>query len=240
MNDLGYPPMSQDMTKNNVDLYSSEPMSFAQPINNNSKSNTFSPLQDYDQWRNSSDSITINSSSMDTNSMGNNPATNPVSCDLQEVIIYYQSQPELLRLILLSKVEEDKRRSEEAKLRAKELDVFLLQQQQQQFASSSPETPDGTTIMSSTPPLVINTTPLPNDHNHVSLNGCNNTNDTLLNANHFPPTPRKPSALEMLLDEPECNPKGSFDGSANSDEYDDCDFSSNTASAAAASMLSMR
>jgi hypothetical protein len=60
--------------------------------------------------------------------------TNPASCDLQDVIYYYQSQPELLRLILLSKVEEDKRKAEEAKLRAKELDMFLLQQQ--------PGTPD--------------------------------------------------------------------------------------------------
>lgn len=45
--------------------------------------------------------------------------------DLQEVIQQYQTQPELLKLILTSKVEEDKRRAEEAKLRAKELDVYL-------------------------------------------------------------------------------------------------------------------
>lgn len=61
--------------------------------------------------------------------------TNPASCDLQDVIYYYQSQPELLRLILLSKVEEDKRKAEEAKLRAKELDMFLFEQQQQQTDS---------------------------------------------------------------------------------------------------------
>jgi hypothetical protein len=47
--------------------------------------------------------------------------------DLQEVIQQYQSQPELLKLILTSKVEEDKRRAEEAKLRAKELDLYLQQ-----------------------------------------------------------------------------------------------------------------
>ncbi|KAI9321447.1 hypothetical protein BX666DRAFT_1838134, partial [Dichotomocladium elegans] len=52
--------------------------------------------------------------------------------DLQDVIFYYQSQPELLRLILQSKLEEDKRRAEEAKLRSKELDLMMLQQQQQQ------------------------------------------------------------------------------------------------------------
>ncbi|KAI9320397.1 hypothetical protein BX666DRAFT_1851353 [Dichotomocladium elegans] len=45
--------------------------------------------------------------------------------DLQDVLSQYQSQPELLKLILSSKVEEDKRRTEEAKLRAKELDLYL-------------------------------------------------------------------------------------------------------------------
>lgn len=64
-------------------------------------------------------------------------ATGPVSCDLQDVLLYYRSQPELLRLILLSKVEEDKRRTEEAKLRAKELDLLLLQQQQQLVANAA-------------------------------------------------------------------------------------------------------
>ncbi|KAI9279267.1 hypothetical protein BY458DRAFT_502508 [Sporodiniella umbellata] len=45
--------------------------------------------------------------------------------DLQQVIQIYRSQPELLKLILTSKVEEDKRRTEEAKLKAKELDLLL-------------------------------------------------------------------------------------------------------------------
>ncbi|KAL9542810.1 hypothetical protein MBANPS3_008422 [Mucor bainieri] len=49
----------------------------------------------------------------------------PPLYDLQEVIQQYQSQPELLKLILTSKVEEDKRRAEEAKLRAKELDLYF-------------------------------------------------------------------------------------------------------------------
>ncbi|KAG0164061.1 hypothetical protein DFQ28_010819 [Apophysomyces sp. BC1034] len=51
--------------------------------------------------------------------------TNPSFYDLQDVIHQYRSQPELLKLILTSKVEEDKRRAEEAKLRAKELDLYL-------------------------------------------------------------------------------------------------------------------
>jgi hypothetical protein len=45
--------------------------------------------------------------------------------ELQNVIQQYQAHPELLKLILTSKVEEDKRRAEEAKLRTKELDYYL-------------------------------------------------------------------------------------------------------------------
>ncbi|RUP38865.1 hypothetical protein BC936DRAFT_138382 [Jimgerdemannia flammicorona] len=47
--------------------------------------------------------------------------------DLQEVIAQFHSQPELLKLILASKVEEDKRKGEEAKLRAKQIDLILLE-----------------------------------------------------------------------------------------------------------------
>ncbi|KAH8557035.1 hypothetical protein BGW37DRAFT_475283 [Umbelopsis sp. PMI_123] len=67
-------------------------------------------------------------------SVSNNAPTttnnNPASYDLQEIISQYQQHPELLKLILSSKVEEDKRRAEEAKLRAKEIDLLLQQQQQ--------------------------------------------------------------------------------------------------------------
>ncbi|KAI8882128.1 hypothetical protein K501DRAFT_251956 [Backusella circina FSU 941] len=45
--------------------------------------------------------------------------------NLEKVIQNYASQPELLELILASKVEEDKRRAEEAKLRRKEIDYML-------------------------------------------------------------------------------------------------------------------
>lgn len=53
---------------------------------------------------------------------------------LDEMIRAYSHKPELLKLILLSKVEEDRRRTEEARLRSKEIEVryYLLQQQQQQ------------------------------------------------------------------------------------------------------------
>ncbi|KAI8342566.1 hypothetical protein BC941DRAFT_413141 [Chlamydoabsidia padenii] len=45
--------------------------------------------------------------------------------ELHQVIQQYQAHPDLLKLILTSKVEEDKRRAEEAKLRAKELDYYI-------------------------------------------------------------------------------------------------------------------
>ncbi|CEP07663.1 hypothetical protein [Parasitella parasitica] len=50
--------------------------------------------------------------------------------DLQSVVSKYHANPELLKLILASKVEEDKRRTEEAKLKAKELDLYIKNQQE--------------------------------------------------------------------------------------------------------------
>ncbi|KAG0169845.1 hypothetical protein DFQ28_011026 [Apophysomyces sp. BC1034] len=50
--------------------------------------------------------------------------------NLDKVVQQYGARPELLELILSSKVEEDRRRAEEAKLRRKEID-YLLQQHQQ-------------------------------------------------------------------------------------------------------------
>ncbi|KAI7894392.1 uncharacterized protein EV154DRAFT_560345 [Mucor mucedo] len=50
--------------------------------------------------------------------------------DLQSVVSKYHANPELLKLILASKVEEDKRRTEEAKLKAKEIDLYFQQQQE--------------------------------------------------------------------------------------------------------------
>ncbi|KAI9317217.1 hypothetical protein BX666DRAFT_1943532 [Dichotomocladium elegans] len=49
----------------------------------------------------------------------------PEKLDLHDLVEQYRSQPDLLKLILASKVEQDKRKAEEAKLRAKELDVYL-------------------------------------------------------------------------------------------------------------------
>ncbi|CAO3631450.1 unnamed protein product [Cunninghamella blakesleeana] len=63
-------------------------------------------------------------------SASTSPSWTPPSYELQEMLIHYQSQPDLLQLILESKLQEDKRRTEEARLRAKELDLMLLQHQQ--------------------------------------------------------------------------------------------------------------
>ncbi|KAI7883020.1 hypothetical protein K492DRAFT_175774 [Lichtheimia hyalospora FSU 10163] len=52
----------------------------------------------------------------------------PEKLDLHDLVEQYKSHPDLLKLILTSKVEEDKRRAEEAKLKAKELDVYLHHQ----------------------------------------------------------------------------------------------------------------
>src|SRR6266542_858093 len=51
--------------------------------------------------------------------------------DLQDVIQQFGTQPELLKLILTSKVEEDKRKAEEAKLRVRELDLLLIERDRQ-------------------------------------------------------------------------------------------------------------
>ncbi|CAO3668119.1 unnamed protein product [Umbelopsis ramanniana] len=50
---------------------------------------------------------------------------------LQDVVHQFRDKPELLQLILQSKVEEDKRRAEEAKLRAKEIDLYMQQRDSQ-------------------------------------------------------------------------------------------------------------
>ncbi|KAL9540809.1 hypothetical protein PS6_010589 [Mucor atramentarius] len=57
------------------------------------------------------------------------PSPSSTSTDLQSVVSKYHANPELLKLILASKVEEDKRRTEEAKLKAKELDLYFKNQQ---------------------------------------------------------------------------------------------------------------
>lgn len=228
MNEFSYPALPKD----NDIFFSNESLSFTRPIPIN-KTNSFSQPQEF-QWKDIPSVPMPTQSPINNNNDGNNPATNPIACDLQEVIVYYQSQPELLRLILLSKVEEDKRRTEEAKLRAKELDMILVQQQHQ-FNYGSPQTPEGT-IMSAPQATTSN-------HSPVS-NNSNNNNNNLLNINQFSQEHRRPSVLEILMDDTDCDRRdsalgSSFDGSANSDEVDDRTFSP-TSCSVAASMLSMR
>ncbi|KAI9314956.1 hypothetical protein BX666DRAFT_2138980 [Dichotomocladium elegans] len=50
---------------------------------------------------------------------------------LETILHHYSQKPELLELILLSKVQEDRRRAEEAKLRSKEIDYILQKEQTQ-------------------------------------------------------------------------------------------------------------
>ncbi|KAI9302004.1 hypothetical protein BJ944DRAFT_242769 [Cunninghamella echinulata] len=95
-------------------------------------------------------------------------------CHLQDIIQQYQSQPELLKLILTSKVEEDRRYTEEAKLRSKTLDMYSKIKQQQQQQQGQDEIikdhnhynhhPRHTPPLSPPPslhPLIISSSPLP-------------------------------------------------------------------------------
>ncbi|KAI7882385.1 hypothetical protein K492DRAFT_145229 [Lichtheimia hyalospora FSU 10163] len=133
MNEYMYPTdnkmlLYQHNTSNNNNQFPTSP----------SSNNTTSPPQQnpllFQQFNTASSDMTFLS---DNWSGMNVMTTNPVSCNLQDVLLYYRSQPELLRLILMSKVEEDKRRTEEARLRAKELDVLLFQEQQQLMTMAS-------------------------------------------------------------------------------------------------------
>ncbi|CAO3637134.1 unnamed protein product [Cunninghamella blakesleeana] len=75
-------------------------------------------------------------------------------CHLQEIIQQYKSQPELLKLILTSKVEEDRRYAEEAKLKSKTLDIYSTYQSKikEQQSNHSPQ-PDHSQEINRTPPL---------------------------------------------------------------------------------------
>lgn len=61
--------------------------------------------------------------------------------NLEKVVQIYGRQPELLELILSSKVEEDKRRAEEAKLRRKEIDYMLQQKTLPSISKTLPPPP---------------------------------------------------------------------------------------------------
>ncbi|KAI9249973.1 hypothetical protein EDC94DRAFT_623612 [Helicostylum pulchrum] len=77
------------------------------------------------------------------------------SCDsdLQSVVSKYHANPELLKLILTSKVEEDKRRTEEAKLKAKELDLYF--QNQQKYQQEQEETTNRKSLLYQKEPELV-------------------------------------------------------------------------------------
>ncbi|KAI7878700.1 hypothetical protein K492DRAFT_170656 [Lichtheimia hyalospora FSU 10163] len=52
-----------------------------------------------------------------------------ICMDLQQVLAEYDTEPEMLKLILRCKIEEDKRHTAEARLKAKELDLMWVQSQ---------------------------------------------------------------------------------------------------------------
>ncbi|KAI9303927.1 hypothetical protein BJ944DRAFT_289013 [Cunninghamella echinulata] len=93
-----------------------------------------------------------------------NSCTSAPLYELQEVIQQFKSHPELLKLILTSKVEEDKRRTEEAKLKSKELDYYLKH-----------DTP---------PPTSLTTTTSNNNNNDTTTNNSNNNNNNNNNSSN--------------------------------------------------------
>ncbi|KAI9487509.1 MAG: hypothetical protein EXX96DRAFT_553533 [Benjaminiella poitrasii] len=80
------------------------------------------------------------------------PAIESPLYDLQDVIQQYQSQPEILKLILTSKVEEDKRRAEEARLRAKEIDFYIQHNHPPTPGFSPPITPHLPSLLTDSKP----------------------------------------------------------------------------------------
>lgn len=78
-------------------------------------------------------------------------SASPSSFSLESVMRQYASQPDLLELILSSKVEEDRRRTEEAKLKRKELDYALISHQEESYRPEPPTlTPSSSPSLSST------------------------------------------------------------------------------------------
>ncbi|CEP18216.1 hypothetical protein [Parasitella parasitica] len=169
---------------------------------------------------------------------------NPISGDLQDIIYSYQSQPELLRLILLSKLEEDKRRAEEAKLRAKELDLLLAQQTQQQlpngnghdssmtFANSnntninasyqSQAYNNNSFTMQPTPPMSTNSSTDGRMYHHMRRTSLD---AILASPTHCASTPLLQQQQQPNHHRRDSTIGSSFTGSADSDEFDDRTFS---------------
>ncbi|KAI8976269.1 hypothetical protein BDB01DRAFT_838186 [Pilobolus umbonatus] len=211
MNDYSYPVTSKDMSKD-TSYYSSDIPRFNRSSPVHSRTSYQGTINDYEQWH----------SNMPSNTSS---VMSPATCDLQDIIIYYQSQPELLRLILLSKVEEDKRRTEEAKLRAKELDLILIQQQHQ-FTESI----DNSSLINIPSSHTLTNSNLVEHTNHSNNNKQYNNKDY---ENTPSPNIRKNTMDPLIEDNNNTMPRrdsalgSSFTGSANSDELEDHHFSPN-------------
>ncbi|CAO3681304.1 unnamed protein product [Umbelopsis ramanniana] len=97
-------------------------------------------------------------------SMPTNATATVAGFDLQDVIHQFRTQPELLQLILNSKVEEDRRRAEEAKLRGKEIDFYLQRKQQEStvFDNHSPK------ISEVLAPIHVNRRELPDESSQTT------------------------------------------------------------------------
>ncbi|ORZ19561.1 hypothetical protein BCR42DRAFT_410023 [Absidia repens] len=61
---------------------------------------------------------------------------------LQDIVDQYQSQPELLKMILYSKLQEDRRKTEEARLRVKQLDLYMSLKNNNDHSSSQNDSDD--------------------------------------------------------------------------------------------------
>jgi hypothetical protein len=200
MSDYNY-SLSKETAKA-VPLYHHEQVPFhsfsrQQSISNNSNNNNNSNNQSSSAAANYNNNLTSSSPVMNNNSSNNalkNGEQNLVSGDLQDIIYSYQSQPELLRLILLSKLEEDKRRAEEAKLRAKELDLLLIQQQQQQLMTGS----TNDSMSSFQQPQSSNTTA--NSANNNSSTNTNTFQQTSFNTSNFTMHPTPPVSSNSSTD----------------------------------------
>lgn len=126
------------------------------------------------------------------------PQTQPIS--LNDILTKYTEKPDLLELILLSKVEEDRRRTEEIKLRSKQLD-YMLQNQHPSSPPSccSPSSPSTTHAIRQTTPLppVNIRTPSPDpQQQHVSSTSTVQS----YSSQCYPPSPPSTNSAAVVAD----------------------------------------
>lgn len=138
------------------------------------------------------------------------PQTQPIS--LNDILTKYTEKPDLLELILLSKVEEDRRRTEEIKLRSRQLDYMLQNQHPSSSSSSSPSccsssSPSITHAIRQTTPLqpVNIRTPSPDpQQQHVSSTSPTAQSHS---SQYYPPSlPSTNAAAAVVADKSSCNP----------------------------------